>query len=61
MGERYLISGVQLGMFKVYCEEERPEKVEALINEIIDKQFLGRSKTTIEIDTEAISKITFKK
>jgi len=49
MGERYWISGVQLGLLKVGDENLRGKTVE----EIIDKQFIGNThafKSVIKIE-----------
>ena len=61
MSERYLITGAQLGMLQSFCKNEQTDKHKELIDEIIDVQFLGNSKVDVKIDTEVISKITFKK
>jgi len=50
MGERYWISGVQLGMLIAIPNEEERKKV---VDEIIDKQFIG--------NTETYKKLTEKK
>lgn len=61
MGERYLVTGAQLGLIIGFCKVEQDYKVKELVDEIIDKQFLGNSKNLIDIDVEAVSKIPFKK
>jgi hypothetical protein len=52
MSERYLITGVQLGMLKLLKTEKERNK---LIDEVLDKQFLGNSKKDIAEDTKSIS------
>jgi hypothetical protein len=42
MSERYWITGVQLGLLQVYKEEKHRKM---LVEEIIDKQFIGNYKT----------------
>jgi hypothetical protein len=39
--ERYWISGVELGMLLAFIEGEQDRKAKELIEEIIDKQYLG--------------------
>ena len=41
MSERYWITGVQLGLLQVIQKEEDRQKI---INDIIEKQFIGRVK-----------------
>lgn len=45
MGERYWITGVQLGMLKAFAQMNYPEKehIEKIIDEIIDNQFMGNT------------------
>lgn len=50
MSERYLITGVQLGMLK-YLDKESKEK---LIDEIIEKQFIGNSCNHILVDVDKL-------
>jgi mannose/fructose-specific phosphotransferase system component IIA len=42
MGERYWISGVQLGMLIVLSTERERKK---MVDEIIEKQFVGNTNT----------------
>lgn len=42
MSERYWITGVQLGMLKVQSEYGSVDACHKLIDEIIDKQFIGQ-------------------
>jgi len=51
MGERYWISGVQLGLLQSFSAEAKRQK---LINEILDKQFIGNYPT--DGDKEAFAK-----
>jgi hypothetical protein len=46
MGERYLVTGVQLGMLVALPKDKRQK----LIDEIIEKQFVGNSDESIEHD-----------
>ena len=43
MSERYWITGVQLGMLLSFCKSEQSEETKKLVDEIIDKQFVGQS------------------
>jgi len=60
MSERYLVTGVQLGMLQGFCKAEQTDKHKELIDEIIDVQFIGNSKVDVKLDTEALSRIAFK-
>lgn len=53
MSERYVITGVQLGMLHVVV---RKDAREAIINDIIDKQFIGNSDKKVEKDALFLSK-----
>ena len=46
MGERYWITGVQLGMLQELPEKELRSK---LVEKIIDKQFIGNTNTLKKI------------
>jgi len=52
MSERYLVTGVQLGMMKAMTLEQ----IEKIIDEIIDKQFVGNSTRNLNDDVRSISK-----
>ena len=52
MGERYLVTGVQLGMLTVSSKESDRKK---LIDEIIDKQFVGNSDSAVEDDANSLA------
>ena len=41
MSERYWITGVQLGMLLAFQKTRMPNRANELIEEIIDKQFIG--------------------
>ena len=43
MGERYWISGVQLGMLKAAVEWDQKGTALVLIDDILDKQFVGNT------------------
>ena len=49
MSERYLITGVQLGLLVV---EHREEMAKKIMDNIIDKQFIGNSKNDIIKDVK---------
>lgn len=51
MGERYLITGVQLGMLAEIDDKVERKK---LAEEIIDKQFITRTENNIEFDVETV-------
>lgn len=50
MGERYWISGVQLGMLKAYFELNKVKEAEKLRSEIEEHQFIGR----LDPETESL-------
>jgi len=52
MGERYIISGVQLGLL---CSTENKEKRKEIIDNIIDKQFIGSSSNNPKTDAKKIN------
>lgn len=54
MSERYLIMGTQLGMFEALAKAEQPEEIKKLVDEIIDKQFVGRTKNNIKDDVKSV-------
>lgn len=54
MSERYLTTGAQLGMLISLSERDERQKV---VDEIIDKQFVGNSTRKIEDDVRSVSKI----
>jgi mannose/fructose-specific phosphotransferase system component IIA len=61
MGARFIVTGVQLGLLITANQEKKENIVEKLIDNIIDKQYIGTSSQTIEGDAEMIkSKIYFK-
>jgi len=43
MGERYLVTGVQLGLLTVTPDEKTRDK---LVNVIVDEQFVGNTDNT---------------
>jgi hypothetical protein len=49
MGERYWITGVQLGMLQGFVAEENEDEVEKITQEIVKNQFLGHEDTLNEI------------
>ena len=50
MGDRYLISGVQLGSLLVLEQEGRQK----IIDEIIEKQYVGDTKNSVVIDAKRL-------
>ena len=54
MSERYLVTGVQLGILKAI---EDKADIHNLIDNIIDNQFVGNSTKDIKDDVRTISKI----
>jgi hypothetical protein len=52
MSERYLITGVQLGMLKAYADTKDLKELKKLVDRIVDEQFIGRSEKSIQYDTE---------
>ena len=54
MGERYLITGVQLGMLVALDDKDKREKA---VNEIIDNQFVANTvNTDVEKDADELYK-----
>ena len=49
MAERYLVTGVQLGMIKALSSKD-PDSVTKLVDEIVKSQFLGSSNNSIQED-----------
>jgi hypothetical protein len=45
MGERYWITGVQLGILKHHVEWDEKGGALVLIDQIIDKQFIGNTRS----------------
>lgn len=43
MGERYFVTGVQLGMIKAFLQFKKLEEIEKVLTEIEDKQFMGNT------------------
>lgn len=54
MSERYLVTGVQLGMLKALTDES---DIHHLIDNIIDNQFVGNSYKNIQDDVKIVSKV----
>ena len=54
MGERYFITGVQLGLLKSYVEWDMKGSALILIDEIIDKQFTGNVQPRPEVEEAEI-------
>lgn len=49
MGERYYITGVQLGMMKVFNKKKETTKLNKIIDDIIKRQFIGDAETLKEM------------
>lgn len=54
MPERYLVTGVQLGMLEVMDSIDRHKLIE---DSIVEKQFVGNSNRSIEDDVKIVSKV----
>lgn len=52
MSERYLVSGVNLAMLITELERNKRQKI---VDEIIDKQFIGNSDTNVVDDASSIA------
>lgn len=52
MSERYLVTGVQLGMLKAYADTGELKDLKKLVDRIVDEQFIGKSEKSIQYDTE---------
>jgi hypothetical protein len=50
MSERYLITGVQLGLLTNYCSSDAKKMLE----DIQDEQFIGHSNNAVNIDADMI-------
>jgi len=53
MGERYLITGVQLGMLIEILKKQRQKTIE----KIIDEQFIGESENNVKDDADLIAEM----
>lgn len=58
MGERYYITGVQIGMLQAFLEFGKINEIEKLLEEIMAKQFLGRIREGEEVSIVQIEKET---
>lgn len=56
MTERYLISGVQIGMISALLNSDEKEKAIEVLDSVFNEQFLGNSKTPLAIDIDKLSK-----
>lgn len=52
MGSRYIVSGVQLGMFKAFATAGDDEAAENLLNNIVKDQKIKDSYITLEEDVQ---------
>ncbi len=57
MGERYLVTGAQLGLFEAMGKINDSNKIKELIENIIDKQFVGNTMNLILDDVKTVEKI----
>lgn len=60
MGERYLVTGAQLGMFQAFAKAKDPTLTDKLVNDIIDEQFIGNTENPIKEDVQTAKKVFFK-
>lgn len=54
MAGRYLVTGVQLGMFKALAQNDEVQDMPGLIDKILTKQYVGTSKNSIYDDVDKI-------
>jgi hypothetical protein len=52
MSERYLVTGVDLAMLITELERNKRQKI---VDEIVDKQFIGNSDTSVIEDAKSIA------
>ncbi len=55
MGARYLVSGVQLGLFKAMAELGDIGGISSMADDIVKKQYISDSNDTVEIDAKGIN------
>lgn len=56
MGERYLITGTQLGTLITLCKTDA-DGCNKMLNDIIEQQFVGDSNRKINDDLRTVSKV----
>lgn len=54
MGNRYLVSGVQIGMLREFAMQKRMVDIQKLTNDILEEQFVYHSNLEIEEDAKKI-------
>jgi hypothetical protein len=54
MGSRYILSGVQLGLFQAMAEHGDTKGIKKLANEISENQWYKDSTDTLENDVESL-------
>lgn len=54
MGERYLVTGAQLGMLKAFLKTNQAEEGMVLVDGIINEQHIGSSENDVVDDATAI-------
>lgn len=54
MGERYLVTGAQLGIFQAMGKANKPDEINKLVDKIIDKQFVGNTNRPIIEDVQNV-------
>jgi hypothetical protein len=57
MGNRYLVSGVQLGMITALSQMEAKEELEILISEIVEDQHIDESESDLKEDVLKIQNL----
>lgn len=55
MGARYLVSGVQLGLFKALAEQGDIGGISSMADDIMKSQYVSDSDDTVEIDAKGIN------
>lgn len=61
MGERYIVSGTQLGMLISAVKKGDKDLMTSVIKVICDDQHLGKSKVSIFTDTVWLSELLYKR
>jgi len=56
MGDRYVATGIQLGVIKALVESGSTTNAVDLIDSIIDKQYIGYSSNSVELDAQYLSR-----
>ena len=56
MSERYLVTGVQIGILTALIGNEENERAKKFLDRIYNEQFLGHSKIDLKKDVKRIAK-----